>query len=103
MGVFRVVPHDYDDLGLPDKVREFIDLESGLVLFIGVTGSGKSSSLAAMIKLMKSRHARKTITIEHPVEFKHTSDKSLIVRREVGVDVDSFAIGIEDAMREAPT
>lgn len=105
MGVFRVIPNtvpDFGDLGLPDKVRDLIDLESGIVLFIGVTGSGKSSSLAALIKLMKSRHAKKIITVEHPVEFKHTSDRSLIVQREVGQDVDSFAVGIEDAMREAP-
>lgn len=105
MGVFRVIPNevpDFKDLGLPDKVRDLIDLEGGIVIFCGVTGSGKSSSLAALIKLMKGKYARKIITVENPVEFKHTSDQSLVVQREVGPDVDSFAIGIEDAMREAP-
>lgn len=107
LGVFREIPNevpDFDKLGLPEKVKSLIDLEGGIVFFCGVTGSGKSSSLAALIKEMKSRHARKIITIENPVEFKHTSDKSLIVQREVGIgaDVDSFALGIEDAMREAP-
>jgi twitching motility protein PilT len=107
MGVFREIPNtvpDFKDLGLPDKVGDLIDLEGGIVFFCGVTGSGKSSSLAALIKLMKTRHARKIITIENPIEFKHTSDRSLIVQREVGLgaDVDSFSLGIEDAMREAP-
>lgn len=105
MGVFRVIPNtvpNFSDLGLPDKIGDLIDLEGGIITFCGVTGSGKSSSLAALIKEMKSKHARKIITIENPIEFKHESDRSLIVQREVGPDVDSFALGIEDAMREAP-
>jgi twitching motility protein PilT len=107
MAVFRVIPSvvpDFDNLGLPEIIRTFIDDEAGLYLFIGVTGSGKSSSLAALIKLAKEKYAKKIITIEAPIEFRHANGKSLIVQREVGRgrDVDSFAIGIEDALRENP-
>ncbi|MBG0738867.1 Flp pilus assembly complex ATPase component TadA [Paeniglutamicibacter antarcticus] len=107
MAVFRTIPSivpDFDDLGLPEIIRSFIDSEAGLYLFIGVTGSGKSSSLAALIKLAKEKYAKKITTIEAPIEFRHTNGKSLVVQREVGKgrDVDSFAIGIEDALRENP-
>lgn len=105
MAVFRTIPNevpDYDDLGLPDIVKSLIHYESGIIPFVGVTGSGKSSSLAALIKLAKNEYAKKIITIENPVEYKHTDGKSMIVQREIGPDVDSFALGIEDAMREAP-
>ncbi|MCC3292568.1 type IV pilus twitching motility protein PilT [Arthrobacter sp. zg-Y1110] len=105
MAVFRTIPNevpDYDDLGLPPGVKDLIHLESGIIPFVGVTGSGKSSSLAALIKLAKNAYSKKIITIENPVEFKHADGKSLIIQREIGPDVDSFALGIEDAMREAP-
>ncbi|GAA4035661.1 type IV pilus twitching motility protein PilT [Arthrobacter methylotrophus] len=107
MAVFRTIPSvvpDFDDLGLPEIIRSFIDDEGGLYLFIGVTGSGKSSSLAALIKLAKEKYAKKIITIEAPIEYRHTHGKSLVVQREVGKgrDVDSFAIGVEDALRENP-
>jgi twitching motility protein PilT len=107
MAVFRTIPSvvpDFDELGLPEIIRSFIDAEAGLYLFIGVTGSGKSSSLASLIKLAKNKYAKKIITIEAPIEYRHTHGKSLVVQREVGKgrDVDSFAIGIEDALRENP-
>ncbi|MCU6480157.1 type IV pilus twitching motility protein PilT [Arthrobacter sp. A2-55] len=105
MAVFRTIPNevpDFDDLGLPEIVRKLIDYESGIIPFIGVTGSGKSSSLAALIKLAKDKYAKKIITIENPIEFRHTHGKSMVVQREIGRDVDTFAHGIEDAMREAP-
>ncbi|MET4143734.1 ATPase, T2SS/T4P/T4SS family [Arthrobacter sp. UYCo732] len=105
MAVFRTIPSvvpDFDDLGLPEVIRSFIDAEAGLYLFIGVTGSGKSSSLAALIKLAKNKYAKKITTIEAPIEFRHTHGRSLVVQREVGRDVDSFALGVEDALRENP-
>lgn len=105
MAVFRTIPSvvpDFDDLGLPEIVRSFIDDEAGLYLFIGVTGSGKSSSLASLIKLAKEKYAKKIVTVEAPVEFRHSHGQSLVVQREVGRDVDSFATGIEDALRENP-
>lgn len=105
MAVFRTIPNevpDYDTLGLPDQVKKLIHLESGIIPFVGVTGSGKSSSLAALIKLAKNEFNKKIITIENPIEFRHTDGRSMIVQREIGPDVDTFALGIEDAMREAP-
>lgn len=105
MAVFRAIPNEvpnFDELGLPEVVRKFADAEAGLYIFVGVTGSGKSSSLNALIKEIKIKYAKKIVTIESPVEFKHGHGKSMIVQREVGEDVESFEIGIEDAMREAP-
>lgn len=105
MAVFRAIPTDapdFETLGLPPQIADFADLESGLVLFIGVTNSGKSSSLASLIKRAKNKHAKKITTVEAPVEYKHPHGRSLVVQREVGKDVDSFSLGIEDAMREAP-
>ncbi|MCC3299249.1 type IV pilus twitching motility protein PilT [Arthrobacter caoxuetaonis] len=105
MAVFRTIPNtvpDYDDLGLPPVLKKLIHLEAGIIPFVGVTGSGKSSSLAALIKLAKNEFNKKIITIENPIEFRHTDAKSLIIQREIGPDVDNFALGIEDAMREAP-
>lgn len=105
MAVFRTIPNvvpNFEDLGLPEVMRTFVDAESGLYPIIGVTGSGKSSTLAALLKEIKMRHAKKIISIEAPVEFRHDHGKSMVIQREVGVDVDSMAIGIEDAMREAP-
>ncbi|MEH0110714.1 ATPase, T2SS/T4P/T4SS family [Tersicoccus sp. MR15.9] len=105
IAVFRTIPNEvpeFDSLGLPEVVKSLIGLESGLVVFVGVTGSGKSSSMAALIKEVKREFAKKIVTIESPIEYRHVSDKSLIVQREVGDDVDTFALGVEDAMREAP-
>lgn len=105
MAVFRTIPSvvpDFDSLGLPEIIRSFIDAEAGLYLFIGVTGSGKSSSLAALIKLAQEKYAKKITTIEAPIEFRHSNGRSLVVQREVGRDVDSFALGVEDALRENP-
>ncbi|MBW4096437.1 MAG: Flp pilus assembly complex ATPase component TadA [Acidobacteria bacterium] len=105
--VFREIANtvpEFEALGLPPIIESFIDYESGIFLFIGVTGSGKSSSLAALVKKAKNRYAKKIITLEAPIEYKHTNGKSLISQREVGenADVNSFALGIQDAMREAP-
>lgn len=104
-GVFRTISNTitpFADLGLPPIVRTFADWESGLVIFIGVTNSGKSSSLTALVDIINDEQAKKIIGIESPVEALHKHKKSMVIQREVGRDVDSFAIGIEDAMREAP-
>lgn len=103
--VFRTIPSvvpDFDDLKLPEIIRSFIDDEAGLYVFVGVTGSGKSSSMAALVKLYKEKYAKKVTTIEAPIEYRHAHGKSLVVQREVGEDVDSFALGVEDALRENP-
>lgn len=104
-GVFRTIANEipaYKDLGLPAVVREFAEYESGLVIFVGVTNSGKSSSLAALLDIINEEQQKKIISIESPVEYLHKHKKSMFVQREVGRDVESFTIGVEDAMREAP-
>lgn len=106
-GVFRAIPNDvpdFEDLGVPDIIKSFSSFTSGIVLFVGVTGSGKSSLQASLLKKKNAEDAHKVITIEEPIEFKHRHNKCLITQREVGPgrDVESFAIGVQDAMREAP-
>jgi twitching motility protein PilT len=86
----------------PGVIETFLKYQAGLFLFVGVTGSGKSTLQASMVKKKKDIDAHKIITVEEPIEYLHTHGKSMIVQREVGPDVDSFAIGVQDAMREAP-
>lgn len=103
--VFRAIPNtvpDFGDLGLPDIIRTFPSAQQGLYIFCGVTGSGKSTMQASLLKEKKEMDAHKIITIEEPVEYLHSHGKAMIIQREVGTDVDSFALGVEDAMREAP-
>lgn len=103
--VFRTIPTEIptmEDLGLPPVMRRFAELERGIVLVTGPTGSGKSTTLASMvnhINLTKSEHI---LTIEDPVEFFHSSHKSLVNHREVGTDTNSFARALKSALREDP-
>ena len=101
----RIIPRDVptcDGLGLPEAVRKLAELKSGLVLITGVTGSGKSSTLAAVINEINRSRAVHILTLEDPVEYKFVSDKSLIHQREVGRDTDSFLSGLRAALREDP-
>ncbi len=91
-----------DDLGLGEAVRKLCELEKGLVLVTGPTGSGKSTTLAAMIDLVNSSRPGHIITIEDPVEFVHASKKGLVNQREVGVHTRSFASALRAALREDP-
>lgn len=92
----------FDDLGLPDILREVIMTKRGLVLFVGGTGSGKSTSLAALIDHRNSTSAGHIITIEDPVEFVHKHKKSIINQREVGSDTRSFQAALKNTLRQAP-
>lgn len=92
----------FQALGLPGNVLSLTQLPAGIVLFVGVTGSGKSTSLASLEDDILKNQAIRMITVESPIEYVLTSQKSLVTQREVGRDVDSFGLGIEDAMREAP-
>ena len=93
---------DINILQLPKAVHQVLNQHAGLVLVTGQTGSGKSTSLAAMIdKLNKTRHAN-IITIEDPIEFVHSNKQSIISQREVGKDTQSFASAIKAALREDP-
>ncbi|MFT5083202.1 MAG: twitching motility protein PilU [Lentisphaeria bacterium] len=92
----------FDDLGLPEVLKEVIMTKRGLVLFVGGTGSGKSTSLAALIDHRNSTSAGHIITIEDPVEYVHRHKKSIINQREVGVDTRSFQSALKNTLRQAP-
>jgi len=93
---------DYRKLGLPEKLTELIMSKRGLVIFVGGTGSGKSTSLAALIDYRNQTHAGHIITIEDPIEFIHPHKKSIVNQREVGVDTDSYQDALENTLRQAP-
>ena len=103
--VLRLIPTeipDFDDMNLPEVVRSFTKVRNGLVLVTGVTGSGKSTTLAAMIGEINKTQNKHIVTIEDPIEFLHEHNKSMVNQREVGTDVDSFADAVKAAMREDP-
>ena len=91
-----------DDLGLPDTLRELAMLKRGLVLMVGATGSGKSTSLAAMINHRNENCADHILTIEDPIEFLHQNRKAIVNQREVGLDTRTFPRALRAAMRAAP-
>lgn len=101
--VFRLIPENvvaFEQLGLPAVVGTLADLESGLVLVTGPTGSGKSTTLASVIDRVNQKHARHIVTIEDPLEFVHQNKKSVLSHREVGRDTGSFAAALKAALRE---
>jgi len=91
-----------DKLGLPPVLRDLVENKHGLIVVAGATGSGKSTSLAAMIDHRNSNFPGHIITLEDPIEFLHSHKKSLVAQREIGMDTDSFESGMRAAMREAP-
>jgi twitching motility protein PilT len=90
------------ELGMPPAVEKLIDAHQGLVLVTGATGTGKSTTLASMLDLLNRSRRLNIITLEDPIEHIHQSQKSLVVQREVGTHVDSFANGLRAALREDP-
>jgi twitching motility protein PilT len=103
--VFRAIPVNIptiEDLKLPPVIRKFTEIERGLVLVTGVTGSGKSTTLAAMIDEINNKKAKHIITIEDPVEFVHKDKKCLINQRSLGEDTLSFSNALRAALREDP-
>jgi len=103
--VFRVIPSrimSLEELGLPPQVSRLADLEGGLVLVTGPTGSGKSTTLAALIDRIASSRQYHIITIEDPIEFVYPVRRSLIHQREVGSHARSFAAALQAAVREDP-
>ncbi|MDE1460707.1 PilT/PilU family type 4a pilus ATPase [Spartinivicinus poritis] len=95
------IPH-YKDLGLPNILPKLIMQKRGLILFVGGTGSGKSTSLAALIDYRNSHSAGHIITIEDPVEFVHRHKQSIVNQREVGVDTNCYEDALENTLRQAP-
>jgi len=93
---------DWQLLGLPGVLTDVIMEKRGLVLFVGATGSGKSTSLASLIDFRNSNSAGHIITIEDPVEFVHSHKKSIVNQREVGVDTESYEDALKNTLRQAP-
>jgi twitching motility protein PilT len=102
-GIFRLIPNKIatlEQLKVPQVIKRFANIKGGLVLVTGPTGSGKSTTLAALIDYINSSYARHIITIEEPIEFVHPNKLSIITQREVGEDTPSFSSGLKNAMRE---
>jgi twitching motility protein PilU len=103
--VFRTITTkipDFDELGLPDILKDVAMTKRGLVIFVGGTGSGKSTSLAAMVGYRNQNSYGHIITIEDPVEFVHEHGNCIVTQREVGVDTDSWEIALKNTLRQAP-
>src|SRR6187431_330960 len=103
--VIRTIANDIPDLaklGLPESLKDIIMTKRGLVLVVGATGSGKSTSLAAMIDHRNRTSAGHIVTVEDPVEFVHKSQQSLITHREVGIDTHSWHNALKNTLRQAP-
>jgi twitching motility protein PilT len=101
--VFRVIPEkilSIEDLGLPPAVASLTDLDKGLVLVTGPTGSGKSTTLAALIDHINATRSRHIVTIEDPVEFVHANKRSVISHREVGAHTEGFGPALRSAIRQ---
>jgi len=91
-----------EELKLPDTIKDLAMTKRGLVLFVGATGSGKSTSLASMIGYRNKHGSGHIITIEDPIEFVHEHDNCIITQREVGIDTESFDIALKNTLRQAP-
>ena len=91
-----------DELGMPEQMMDLVMLRRGLILMVGATGSGKSTTLAAMINHRNEKTSSHIITIEDPIEFLHPNKQSIVNQREVGLDTKSYARALKSAMRGAP-
>ena len=103
--VMRVIPHNiptFEQLNLPPELKKIAQLKNGIVLVTGPTGSGKSSTLAAVVDLINSTRADHIVTIEDPIEFLHAHKMGTVHQRELHSDTDSFANALRSALRQAP-
>lgn len=91
-----------DELGMPEQLKELVMLKRGLVLMVGASGNGKSTTLAAMINYRNEKTSSHIITVEDPIEFLHPNKQSIVNQREVGLDTKSYARALKSAMRAAP-
>lgn len=103
--VMRVIPHQigtFQELNLPPVLGKIVQVPNGLILVTGPTGNGKSTTLASMMRFINDNFDYNIITIEDPIEFLFTSNKSCIVQREVGIDTENFTVALRSAMRMNP-
>src|ERR671914_2923 len=103
--VMRAIPFEIkslDDLGLPQSVKEFANMRRGLVLVTGITGSGKSTTLTALLDIVNSTRSDHIMTVEDPIEFLHRHKRSIVNQREVGTDTYSFANALKHVLRQDP-
>lgn len=101
--VFRLIPTKIatlEQLGVPEVIKSFGEMRGGIVLVTGPTGSGKSTTLAALVDYINTNYARHIVTIEEPIEFVHNNKKSIITQREVPEHAESFPAGLKAALRE---
>jgi len=101
----RFVPHvipGFEELHLPEVLKELVTLPRGLILVVGAAGSGKSTTLAAMIDYRNHHRSGHILSIEDPIEYLHAHDKSVVDQREVGTDTDSLQAALRNALRESP-
>ena len=92
----------FEGLGLPELLTDLAMAKRGIILFVGATGTGKSTSLAAMIGYRNKRMSGHIISVEDPIEYVHAHGKSLVTQREVGIDTDSFEVALRNTLRQAP-
>ena len=105
MVVMRVIPFEaptLSELRLPKVLERIAEADRGLILVAGVAGSGKSSTMAAIVELFNRTRQKHIVTLENPVEFLHRDNKSSITQRDIGTDTDSFATGLRAALRQDP-
>ena len=105
MIVMRVIPFEvptFEALRLPRVLASIADTERGMVLVTGVTGSGKSSTMAALVNFVNAHQNKHIVTLENPIEFLHRDIQSSITQREIGVDTESFQMGLRAALRQDP-
>lgn len=103
--VCRLIPTkilSLDELGIPPKVKEFTQHRNGLILVTGPTGSGKTTTLAALIDLINANKRVNIITIEDPIEFVHRDKQAIVSQREIGIDTESFQMALRHVLRQAP-
>lgn len=103
--VFRYIPFEIpsiNDLNLPSGINDLITLKHGLILIVGATGSGKSSTIAALLDYRNEHQTGHILTLEEPIEFLFRSKKSIVNQRDIGTDTESLEIGLKNALRQAP-
>lgn len=102
---FRILSYDVptpESLGIPDSVLELTNCKSGLILVTGAAGSGKSTTLASLVDVIAEQDYKNIITIENPIEYIHSYKKAIVSQREIGVDTDNYARGVQAALRQDP-